>query len=193
VWDWLALGLSALAAGAAISARRARRGRADDRPGWTECFDDAGLGEPTRGRGLELRARGEFSRWTISVPVLSGVGTDLVLESERIDFEGRLYVDWDRTETPSSVAHWPAVEARPRRAVGRFEVRGDTDPDREIWLEAAYVDLLDLRTQSAAAGLELLVRGGYVRITLFGARPAPGLVRRVFQAADRVAQRLPAG
>jgi hypothetical protein len=168
---------------------RARR-KPDRVTGWSECFREAASGPAKIAEGCELRAAGEHARWTARVPRATAPVGALEIESDRVGFEGRLYVGWDAAEPPASVAHWPELEARARRAPGTWSVRAEPDFGVERWLEEAHLELLDLRKQSRATGLELVTSGGYVRLRLVDARPAPGLVDRALEAADRLTGRL---
>lgn len=183
--EWIALGVGAAAAAAGAWAW-SRRGRDDRVVGWAACFREASSGSAVIADGCELHAAGEHARWTARIERATASLGALEIESDRTDIDGRLFVGWD-AEAPASVMHWTELTARARRAPGAWTVRADPDFGVEAWLEAAHLDLLDLRKQSRARGVELMVSGGYVRLRLVDARPAPGLVDRAIEAADRLA------
>lgn len=193
--EWVVLGLGA---SAAIAGWWYRRHRADPGPGgsrgldWGRCFEGAGRGRVTRAADAQLRIDGARARWTLTARPGTLPVADLTVESDRLPLESRLYVAWGLDRPASEVRDWPSVEVR-ARGERPLVVRADAPFDVRAWLSAHEIDLLDLLRQTDSAGLELTLRGGYLRLRLPSARSAPGVPARVLEAVERLLPRSPDG
>jgi hypothetical protein len=195
--EWILLIVLAVAAAGAwmfTSARRraralpARAGGADWRPAIEAAARSLGGRPALAGADAELRA--EHEGLTVTVKVR---GTDVSAEASLHAGAKplRIYLGAGGAAPPSDFAHVPEAELPPAFALEPPVVlRSDDAPRAVAFAEAGAMDLVRVQREAGARSVDVLARGGSIRVGVYGARPAPEAIEALVQTATRLAGRL---
>lgn len=198
--EWaLMIGLAAAGA-AGASARSASRRRAY-REAWVaplEAVADRHDGRASaRSVTPSLRATIEGSTVTLTIfdahrGPTARAEADVSLPNS--DHLVRLHLGWDTLEPPQAMAHVGQVDPPPGLTGGPLEglveLRADDPAAGRSFVEAAALDLVDVRRETLSNALEVTVRGGYLQLTLHGLRVDEAAIERTIIVAARLARHL---
>lgn len=193
--EWVVLGFGAAAAGAGFFGYRlAQQGRS--KHAWGDALELAAksyqgrvslgaVGDPASLRatvdGLDLTLKvneaGDASSATVEA-ALQGLPSTL-----------RFAFLYNFLETPSAYAHFPSYEgAAILRDDDKIEIRAEDPAFADGYSEAIALELTDLRRESSAEKLELSLKGGYLRLKLYGIEQSEALIGLMLRATPRLAK-----
>jgi hypothetical protein len=185
-----------LVAGGAAAYQLASKGRAHAR--WKPVFEDAArrLGgrasTATMFEAPELQADVEGTPVSLRLQNVHKNQRRTVAVAEASLPEGlsgvRLYFGWDVTRLSRDLEYIAEIPfPRAFGLAGRVHVRADDAAVAHRFAERASADLLSLRQESTAEAIEVLARGGSVRIAVHGLSDTAWVIERVVKVAARMA------
>jgi hypothetical protein len=99
----------------------------------------------------------------------------------------RLYFGWDVAAAPTDLAHVPDVPAT-ARTDGEVIAKADDAALASRFMDRAMIDLIDVRREANAHGLEVICRGGYLTLVLHGIQETAHMLERIVIVSARLAQ-----
>lgn len=100
----------------------------------------------------------------------------------------RLHVGWDAFAPAEGLDHVPIVDIAPRGLEGDVRIRADDADAVAAFMDAAALDLVDVRREALADAVEVTVRGGYLQLTLHGVQAHEATLERILKVASRLAR-----
>ncbi len=162
---------------------------------WKSLLEDYTQGHPGRVSmgsifdGPEVRIDQQASTVTIKLQQVHrrAQTARASTEGSLSEVAARIYLGWDTSEVPAEMSHLSLVEyAGLERAEGEVLLRGDDSAATIRFFDAALIDLLDLRREAQAHGLEVIIRGGYLRLVVYGLSPSDYLIERLAKVHENL-------
>jgi hypothetical protein len=195
--EWVVLGAAVLGAGG-LAVRLFTRSRAHHQ--WAGLL--AEVAQTIEGRASpasrfddpELRAEVDGVTVTLRlVDIHKGAGGRVEAQARLLDPDetARVYLGWDVLAAPADLAHVPEVPyPNTLRVQGTLTARADQPVVVNRLLEAALLELTDVRREANARQLEVVVRGGYLTLLLHGLEPTAHLLVRALRTTASLAHHL---
>ncbi len=174
--------LTALAIGSAIAYSAFGRGKRRTR--WVEALELARRRLDARlsiAQTPELRATVEGREVMLQVrDITKSDDSVLAISEAKLSSEAvRLFVGWDVTRIRDDIFYIPEVPfPGVLRLEGRVNARADDPRVAERFLTLASSELVDLRKSASARAVELLARGGTLRVAVHGLGPSANAIER---------------
>ena len=132
----------------------------------------------------ELRAELDGLTVTLRLKEIHKSTAQVLAESRLPESAGavRLYFGWDVAQAPPDLAHVPRVDSREGIA------KADDAALAARFFDRAMIDLIDVRREANARALEVIARGGYVTLVLYGIQETTHLLERMLIVSSRLAQ-----
>lgn len=191
--EWIIAGAAALIAGG-LAARRVSKKKVHG--DWSERLTE--VAQRVGGRASPATAddhpqlRAELEGLTVTLELIDihagargRVQTQAGLPDP--DNTSRLYLGWDALETPKDLTHIPKQTTGPTRLEGQVELRADDAVFGARVLQGAALQLADLRREGQGRALELVLRGGYLTLIVYGLEPTTAILIRGLEVTARLA------
>ncbi|MBI2378847.1 MAG: hypothetical protein HYV07_32935 [Deltaproteobacteria bacterium] len=186
--------ITVLAIGGAIAYSALGRGKR--RAAWAPAIEQARARLLARVSGgsdtPELRADLDGREVMLQLRAIHSPEQTVAIAETRLSSEAlRLFVGWDVTRVRDDISYIPEVPyPGPQKLSGQVTARADDPAVAERFLVHASSTLLDLRRCSAARALELLARGGLLRIAVHGLAATSLSIERTVTASVELARLL---
>jgi hypothetical protein len=194
--EWVAVGAGALALGGGGWAYALmKRGKAHAR--WKLVLDEVarslgGRASPgTMFDAPEFRAELDGTTVTLRLRDIhkSAEEGSAHAESKLPESAGmmRLYFGWDVPSAPTELVH--VKDVPPIGGVeGAVIAKAEDAALAASFMERALIDLIDVRREANAHGLEVIVRGGYLTLVLHGIQETPHMLERMVIVSTRLSK-----
>lgn len=196
--EWIALGALALGGGGYVAGLM-KRGRAHS--AWKKTLEE--VAEKLKGKASpatmfdapELRATVDEITVTLKLTdIHKGPSGHATAESELPEGARsvRLYLGWDVPKTPTDMEHIPQIEARSTRVDGEVIMRADDAATGARFMKQAMIDLIDIRREAQSRAMEVIARGGYLKVVMHGVTQTSYMLERLVRTSVKLAKHLEA-